>query len=122
MPSSSRLLEITLEDQVPDLRLESSTREFRRSLQGMGLSVTAPITPAPPDSRSVGLAAIGALAVTLKPTVELLTEIVKLVNAWRERHKETRVVRLRAGDRELVIEGAEEGDVAEALRLFNQDG
>src|SRR4051794_20825434 len=94
----TRTLAIDLTEPGPDLRLESSTREIQRSLEELGLAVTVPTKPAPPGGRGIDLVEIGGLIVALKPTVELITEILKLVNEWRGRDKGARVVRLKSGD------------------------
>ncbi|WP_250002478.1 hypothetical protein [Actinoplanes sp. M2I2] len=118
---SMRTLQIDLDEPGPDLRLESSTQEIRRSLADLGLAVTVPTKPAPPGGRGVDLVEIGALIVSLKPTIELITEIVKLVGEWRGRDRGARVVRLTSGGRELVVEGASDDDIAKALELFDDD-
>jgi len=43
--------------------------------------------PAPPGSRAIGLAEIGSLIVTVKPTVEALVKVVGVLRGWMASRK-----------------------------------
>ncbi len=43
--------------------------------------------PAPPGSRAIGLAEIGSLIVTVKPTVEVLAKVVGVLRGWMASRK-----------------------------------
>jgi len=49
----------------------------------------APGGPAPPGARGVDLAAIGALAVTVKPTVEVLAKVLGALRSWLSTRRST---------------------------------
>jgi hypothetical protein len=43
--------------------------------------------PAPPGSRAIGLAAIGSLLVTIKPTAEVISKVVGVLRDWMASRK-----------------------------------
>jgi hypothetical protein len=89
-PSQSILLELFSEDADP-AETERLTHALRREL--LDLREVDDVSPAsagppPPGARGVDLAALGALVVSVKPTVDLLVKLVGVVQDWLGRHKD----------------------------------
>jgi hypothetical protein len=104
-------------------RLEELTIQLREELLGLDVEdvqqVMSDDTPA--GSRSVELAVIGALLVTLKDSTELVTKVVSTVREWLHRNPEApRTVRVTLGDRTIELTAAsseqQEQLVAEFVR------
>lgn len=66
----------------------------------------APGGAAPPGSRGIDAAAVGALLVTLTPTVELLRAVLGTVSAWLGRSRTARSVELTVGETTLKLTSA----------------
>ncbi|CUR55295.1 conserved hypothetical protein [metagenome] len=65
--------------------LDRITRGLRRELlelQEVAQVAAATAGPAPPGTRGLDVAAIGALAVTVKPTIEVLEKVFGMLRAW----------------------------------------
>ncbi len=78
------------DEDLDPAEVEQLTLALRREL----LDVTevedvahAQAGPAPPGSRAIGLAEIGSLIVTVKPTVEALVKVVGVLRGWMASRK-----------------------------------
>ncbi len=60
----------------------------------------------PPGARAAELAAVGALVVTIKGSVDLLRELIDAIRSWLGRSAHQRTVQITIGDRSLRIENA----------------
>ena len=87
--SDDMVVDLYDEDLDP-AEVEQLTLALRREL----LDVTevedvaqAQAGPAPPGSRAIGLAEIGSLIVTVKPTVEVLAKVVGVLRGWMASRK-----------------------------------
>ncbi len=87
--SDDMVVDLYDEDLDP-AEVEQLTLALRREL----LDVTevedvahAQAGPAPPGSRAIGLAEIGSLIVTVKPTVEALVKVVGVLRGWMASRK-----------------------------------
>ncbi len=75
-------------DEADPAELERTSLSLRQELleiEQVRQVGSAPGGPAPPGARGVDLAAIGALAVTVKPTVEVLAKVVGVLRSWLAR-------------------------------------
>lgn len=81
---------------------------LREELLALDVEQVRPVTggAAPPGSRGVDVAAVGALLVTLTPTVELLRAVIGTVSAWLGRSRAARTVELTVGETTLKLTSA----------------
>jgi hypothetical protein len=75
-------------DEADDAERDRLARALRRELLGIreiDKVAGAQAGPAPPGSRSAGLAAVGALVVSVQPTLELLGKVLRVAKGWLDR-------------------------------------
>ena len=71
-----------------DEQLDTMTRSLREDLLALDVDKVSPVATggqAPPGSKGIDPAAIGAILVALKGSVELATQVVSAVRAWLHR-------------------------------------
>jgi hypothetical protein len=80
---SEILVELFEADADPE-QLDDETRRLRRDLLELDVDSVVPASAgeAPPGTRAVDLAAIGALVVTMRGGVDLVTKVVSVVQSW----------------------------------------
>ena len=88
------LVEVYSEGEQSDPEeLDRVTMGLRRELleiQEVGQVAAAKAGPAPPGTRGLDVAAIGALAVSVKPTIDVLEKVFGMLRAWMgARHQAT---------------------------------
>ena len=77
--------------------VERATLDLRRELLDLDPVAgvrPAPAGPAPPGTRGLDVAALGALLVSVKPTAEILGKVVDIVRSWLRRRRD--------GDRQVM--------------------
>ena len=89
-------------------QLEELTRALREEILALDVESVVPRSggEAPPGTRAVDAAAIGALVVSVAPALEALARLVTTVVDWLRRGGTQRTVRLKIGDDELELSGA----------------
>jgi len=89
-------------------QLEELTRALRAEILTLDVESVVPRSggEAPPGTRGVDAAAIGALVVSVAPAVGALARLVTTVVDWLRRGGTQRTVRLKIGDDELELSGA----------------
>lgn len=89
-------------------QLEELTRALREEILTLDVESVVPRSggDAPPGTRAVDAAAIGALVVSVAPALGALTRLVTTVVDWLRRGGTQRTVRLKIGDDELELSGA----------------
>ena len=89
-------------------QLEELTRALREEILTLDVESVVPRSggEAPPGTRAVDAAAIGALVVSVAPALEALARLVTTVGDWLRRGGTQRTVRLKIGDDELELSGA----------------
>jgi hypothetical protein len=109
-------------------RLDELTRQLRDELLELDVvSVSVPVLgPPPPGAKALDIAAIGALLVTLKGSVELVEKVVATIRAWLGRGaSEPRQVVLTVGEHSIELAAATEQQqqslVDEFLRMAAAD-
>ncbi len=104
MPTTALTIEVFGSEGDPE-RLDEAVRGLRAELLEAPVdSVRAPAAgPAPEGSRAVGVAAVGALVVTLKGTVELVEQVMGIVRGWWRRRPEQRSLRITVGEQSLEL-------------------
>lgn len=121
-----RTVRILLSDAEADPeRVAELTGYLRQELLQLDVDrVTAvPGAPAPPGTRAVDPAQLGALLVTLGTSVTALNQVVTVLRDWFGRVRRTRedsrpALRLVMDDDVLEISEASDEQVTEALRAF----
>jgi hypothetical protein len=106
-------------------RLEELTIELRRELLELDVDDVARVQEgdAPPGSRSIELAAIGALLVTMNQTTDVLTHIVSTVRDWLRRSPEPkRTVRMTIGGRSIELSAASDAQQDRLVAEFIKAG
>jgi hypothetical protein len=106
--SPSLAIELTETGAEPE-RLEELTIDLRRELLALDVDDVARVSAgdAPPGSRSIDLAAIGALLVTMNQTTDVLAHIVSTVRDWLRRSPEPkRSVQMTIGGRSIELSAA----------------
>jgi len=85
--------EVLAETYADDLRPAERDR-MAKALRGelMGIRevdsvAAAEAGPAPPGTKSAGLAAVGGLVVSVQPTLELLEKVLRVAKAWVDRRR-----------------------------------
>lgn len=80
------------DDDLDPAEVEQLTLALRRELLEVaeveGVA-QANAGPAPPGSRAIGIAEIGSLLVTVKPTVEALAKVVGVLRGWLASRKDS---------------------------------
>ena len=78
------------DDDLDPVEVEQLTLALRRELLDVaeveGVA-QAQAGPAPPGSRAIGIAEIGSLLVTVKPTVEVLAKVIGVLRGWMASRK-----------------------------------
>jgi hypothetical protein len=89
-------------------QLEELTRALREEILTLDVESVVPRSggEAPPGTRGVDAAAIGALVVSVAPALGALARLVTTVVDWLRRGGTQRTVRLKIGDDELELSGA----------------
>lgn len=90
-------------------RLDTLAYGLRDELLALDVDDVQPFTigAAPPGTRGLELAAVGALVVTLNTSADLVAKIVSTVRGWLGRAPEpTRTVEVTIGDRSLTLTAA----------------
>jgi hypothetical protein len=106
-------------------RLEELTIDLRRELLGLNVDDVAriPAGEAPPGSRAIELAAIGALLVTMNQTTDVLAHIVSTVRDWLRRSPEPkRTVRMTIGGRSIELSTASDEQQDRLVAAFIKAG
>jgi hypothetical protein len=109
------------EEDVDDGELDRLAAMLRNELLGLDVDEVrraASGQPAPPGTRGVDVAAVGALVVSLAPTAELLSRVLSTVRAWLQRGPSGRVVEIAIGDATLKITNASESDQSRLIDEF----
>lgn len=125
MPAdNTRTKELLIQLVEPDAeqQLERDTEAMRRDIEDLGTDVSQPAEDSVPGGRGVDLVVLGALLVSLQPTIELVTAIVELVGQWRLSRAATRSVRVTVGNRTIEIDGATDKDVKRVFELLGKNG
>ena len=101
--ATSLLLQLTADEE----ELERGALRLRDELSALDVDRVepAPGGPVPDDARSGTTAALGALLVSLHPTVGLLTAVVATVRGWLSRPGAARSVRLEVDGDVLELTG-----------------
>jgi hypothetical protein len=88
--------------------LEELTRCLRDEILTLDVESVVPRSAgeAPPGTRAVDAAAIGALVVSVAPALDGLARLVTTVVDWLRRGGTQRTVRMKIGDDELELSGA----------------
>jgi hypothetical protein len=89
-------------------QLEELTRALRAEILTLDVESVVPRSDgeAPPGTRGVDAAAVGALVVSVAPALGALARLVTTVVDWLRRGGTQRTVRLKIGDDELELSGA----------------
>lgn len=89
-------------------QLEELTRGLRDEILTLDVESVVPRSAgeAPPGTRAVDAAAIGALVVSVAPALDALARLVTTVVDWLRRGETQRTVRMKIGDDELELSGA----------------
>ena len=89
-------------------QLEELTRALREEILTLDVESVVPCSggEAPPGTRGVDAAAIGALVVSVAPALGALARLVTTVVDWLRRGGTQRTVRPKIGDDELELSGA----------------
>jgi len=96
------------EDGADDLRLEALALGLRGELLNLDVDDVRHVHggEAPPGTRALDVASVGALMVTLTGTTELVSRVVGTVRAWLARGPKTGSVELSVGDKTLKLSTA----------------
>jgi len=89
-------------------QLEELTRALRAEILTLDVESVVPRSggEAPPGTRGVDAAAVGALVVSVAPALGAVARLVTTVVDWLRRGGTQRTVRLKIGDDELELSGA----------------
>ena len=89
-------------------QLEELTRALRAEILTLDVESVVPRSggEAPPGTRGVDAAAIGALVVSVAPALDALARLVTTVVDWLRRGGTQRTMHLKIGDDELELSGA----------------
>ena len=104
--------ELKIELFEPDADLETVdelTHDLRLELLDLDVDSVSPVSagPAPPGSKGLELAAVGALLVTVKGSVEVVTSVVSAVRSWLQRGaSQQRTLKISVEGRTLELSGA----------------
>ena len=105
---ADRLVVSIDDDEVDREQLEALSLALRRELLELDIDDVEQLTvgEAPPGTRAVDVAAVGALLVTLSSSVGAVKTIVDTVRGWLGRGSSARTVELSIGDKTLKLSGA----------------
>ncbi len=108
------------EDGADDEYIDQLTRELRSALLEAEVDeVTVPIEGvAPEGSRAVSPAAVGALLVTAKGSVDLVRQVVDIVRAWWQRRPRQRTLKITVGENVLELSNATEDQQDRLVEQF----
>ena len=104
--------ELKIELFEPDADLETVdelTHDLRLELLDLDVDSVSPVSagPAPPGSKGLELAAVGALLVTVKGSVKVVTSVVTAVRSWLQRGaSQQRTLKISVDGRTLELSGA----------------
>lgn len=104
-----------------DELLDEVTQNLRRDLLELDVSSVsaAPVGEAPPGSKGLELAAVGALVVVLKGSVELAEQVVSTVRGWLHRSPSPeRTLRLTLNGQTLELSAATEAQQQQLVDEF----
>jgi hypothetical protein len=101
-------------------RVDALTGYLRQELRELDVDdvARAPGGDAPPGSRAVDPAAIGALLVTLSGAATSINEIVTVVRGWLARGSTPRTVRIEMDGDVLELSGASAAQQDELISVF----
>lgn len=87
--------------------LEELARALREEILTLDVESVVPRSAgeAPPGTRAVDAAAVGALVVSVSPALEAMARLVTTVVDWLRRGGTERTVRLKIGNDELELSG-----------------
>lgn len=87
--------------------LEELARALREEILTLDVESVVPRSAgeAPPSTRAVDAAAVGALVVSVSPALEAMARLVTTVVDWLRRGGTERTVRLKIGNDELELSG-----------------
>jgi hypothetical protein len=115
------------EPDADDRRVDALATQLRRELLELDVDEVAKPSAgdAPPGTRAIELAAVGALIVTMQQSADLLVGVVSAIREWLKRDPAAlRTVKVTVGDRtiELTAASAEQQErlVAEFVRSMEQ--
>lgn len=96
------------EERADDERLEALTSALRRELMALDVDDVDRVShgAAPPGTRAVELAAVGALLVVFKESAQLVTGIVTAIRSWLQAAPPGRSVEITLGDTTLKVASA----------------
>jgi hypothetical protein len=96
------------EERADDGRLEALSSALRRELMALDVEDVERVREgqAPPGTRAVELAAVGALLVIFKESAQLVTGIVTAVRSWLLAAPPGRTVEITLGDTTLKVASA----------------
>ena len=115
-----RLLIRVAEDGADAERADQLAGHLREELLGLDVDdvTRAPGGEAPPGTRAVDVAAVGALLVTLSGAAASINEIVAVVRGWLARGSTPRTVRIEMDGDVLELSGASLAQQDELVDLF----
>lgn len=88
-----------------DEELEEATRSLRRELADLAPVTDANRATAPPGTRALDPAELGALLVAVKPTADLLRALVTAARGWLSRARTPASIRLEIDGDVLDVKG-----------------
>ena len=108
-------------------RLQELTEGFRAELLALDVEDVSCVREGevPPGSRAVDLAAVGALLVSVKGSMQFLGQLVAAARSWLTRSSAGRTVELTIGDKTLRMTNASSDQqdrlVEEFIHAVNRD-
>lgn len=108
------------EDGADAERADQLAGHLREELLGLDVDdvIRAPGGEAPPGTRAVDVAAVGALLVTLSGAAASINEIVTVVRGWLARGSTPRTVRIEVDGDVLELSGVSQAQQDELVDLF----
>ena len=111
------------DDTADELEIDYLTRGLQRELgeiPEVDDVSQASAGPAPEGTRGLTLAAIGALVVSLKPTVELMSRVIDVARAWLNRPSVNRTMRITINGQTIELTPTQEQQEA-LVRKFLEE-
>jgi hypothetical protein len=102
-------------------RLDELTTQLREELLALDVDDVERVHAgdAPPDTRGIELAAIGALLVTVQQSTDVVAHVVDTVRAWLKRSPEpTRTVHITLGDQTIELSAASSAQQDDLVAAF----
>jgi hypothetical protein len=102
-------------------RLDELATQLREELLALDVDDVERVSAgaAPPDTRAIDLALIGALLVTAKQSTDVVAHVVDTVRAWLKRSPEpTRTVHITLGDHSIELSAASSAQQDELVAAF----